>query len=115
MNMRNNPTLHPFRYSLTFIWYLRSCVVGIYKITKHNGAMNAPLIVQNYTIFLSTSTQMTISEDVYCVYLSHYVWLFCKIFQQQMNVSAGSSVVLFVRNDMDVTEHDRLHISNITQ
>jgi hypothetical protein len=46
--------------------------------------------------------------------LHHYVWLFC-IFQQQMNVSTSSSVVLFVRNDMDVTEHDRLHRSNITQ
>ena len=32
-----------------------------------------------------------------------------------MNVSTSSSVVLFVRNDMDVTEHDRLHRSNITQ
>ena len=46
--------------------------------------------------------------------LQQYVWLFC-IFQQQMNVSTGSSVVLFIRNDMDATEHDRLHISNITQ
>ena len=46
--------------------------------------------------------------------LHHYVGLFC-IFQQQMNVSTGSSVVLFIRNDMDATEHDRLHIYNITQ
>ena len=67
----------PFDYFLTFIWYLRPCVVGIYKITKHNDAMNVPLIVQNYTIFLFTSTQMTISEDVYCFYLCNNILTEC--------------------------------------
>jgi hypothetical protein len=39
--------------------------------------MNAPLIVQNYTIFLFTSTQMTISEDGYCFYLCNNILTEC--------------------------------------